>query len=139
MVTKNRLLKKITEGNLLAMITKPKMIIPFTNVEGLVKQTQIEWVNFDGGLFTEYAKSKPPGTTLRKLFDRGIKVPFRCEIRLKKYGNKAAICGISAATSVLAKEFSRSGTCKYYMTKDKIMSSDSVIAFPVSKPPIVPK
>ena len=128
------------KGNLLAMITKPTMKIPFINAEGFINQTQIVLVNMDGGLLTEYARSMPPGTTMRKLYDQGIKIPLPlCAERLNKFGNNAATCDISQATSVLASEFSRSGTCKYYMTDDKILPSDSVLAFPVSELPVVSK
>ena len=55
------------KGNLLAIITKPSMKMPFMNVEDMVEQTQMKWGFNSGVLFRRYAMSKPPGTTLLQL------------------------------------------------------------------------
>ena len=125
------------KGNLLAMITKPAMNTPFTNIEGMVEQTQMKW-GFDGGgggLFSLYAKSHAPGTTLRRIYDQGItsiNSPY-CHSIVNKSKNNAAICDISGATHVIANDFSKTGTCNYYLTEDKILATDNALAFPVSK------
>ena len=122
------------KGNLLAIITKPSMNIPFLNMESMVEQTQMKWGYNSGVLFRRYAKSKPPGTTLRQIYDKAMTVsthPY-CHSVLKKLGNNAAICDISGARAVIAYDFSKTGTCNYYLTEDKILAIDSALAFPVS-------
>ena len=122
------------KGNLLAMITKPTINTPFTNADGMVEQTQIKW-EFTQGLFPSYAQTKSPGTTLRKIYDQAItsSTSSYCQSIVKKSGNIAAICDIASATSVVANDFSKTGACNYYFSQDKILSSDSALAFPVSK------
>ena len=122
------------KGNLLAIITKPSMNMPFMNVEDMVEQTQMKWGYNSGVLFRRYAMSKPPGTTLRKIYDQATTVsthPY-CHSVLKKLGDKAAVCDISGAMTVMANDFTKTGTCNYYLTKDKILAIDSALAFPVS-------
>ena len=124
------------KGNLLAMITKPTMTTPFTNADGMVKQTEIKW-EFTQGLFASYAKSKSSGTTLRRIFDQAntSSTSSYCASIAKKSRNIAMICAISSATSVIANDFSKTGTCNYYLSQDKILASDSALAFQVSKFP----
>ena len=127
------------KGNLLAIITKPTMTTPFINAEDMVEQNEIKW-KVPSGLFSSYAKSKSPGTTLRKIIDRAITSSTSsamsmdtCESVAKKSANIAIICDISSATSVMAKYFSKTGTCNYYLTQDKILATDNALAFPVCK------
>ena len=122
------------KGNLLAIITKPSMNVPFLNVESMVEQTQMKWGFNSGVLFRRYAKSRPPGTTLRKIYEQAMTVsthPY-CHSVLKKLGNNAAICDISGARAVIANDFSKTGTCNYFLTEDKILAIDSALAFSVS-------
>ena len=120
------------QGNLLAMITKPTMKTPFTNVEGMVEQTQVKWA-YPLGLFPSYAKSKPPGTALRKVIDEAFSSFTYCSWIEEKSEDIAALCDITDAISVMAKDFSKTGTCNYYLTQDKILASDSALAFQVHK------
>ena len=127
------------KGNLLAMITKPTMNTPFTNADGMVEQTQMKWGFVNRGLFSAYAKNRPQGTTLRKIYDQSITAALSSTTCQSIADNDtAAICDISVATSIIANDFSKSGTCNYYLTKDKILATDSAIAFPVSKYTIHP-
>ena len=124
------------KGNLLAIITKPTMNTPFTIAEGMVEQTEIKWGFENGGLFSAYAKSMSPGTTLRKIYDHAITSSassYNCWSIVKNSGNFAVICDISDASSLMANDFSKTGSCNYYLTKDRILATDSALAFPVSK------
>ena len=125
------------QGNLLAMITTPTMKTPFTNAEGMVEQTEVKWA-YPLGLFSSYAESKPPETALRKIIDEASSSFTYADTYVstwieKKSGKNAAICDITDAISVIAKDFSKTGTCNYYLTEDKILASDSALAFQVSK------
>ena len=117
------------QDNLIALITKPSINIPFTNKEGMIKQNQIKWGLADGGLFTDYAKSKDQETTLRTMYDKNIKNHGVSQINLKELENNALICDISEALSIMAKDFSKTGTCNYYLTQDQILATDSALAF----------
>ena len=119
------------QDNLIALITKPSINIPFTNKEGMIKQNQIKWGLADGGLFTDYAKSKDQETTLRTMYDKNIKNHGVSQINLKELENNALICDISEALSIMAKDFSKTGTCNYYLTQDQILATDSALAFQV--------
>ena len=120
-------------GDLVATITKPTMIIPFTNAEGMVGQSDIKWI-FEQGLFPSYAKNKSTGTTLRKIYEEAINssTSAYCEVLVKKYENVAAICDRSSATTAVASSFSKTGTCNYYFTSDMILAFDSALVFQVS-------
>ena len=123
------------KGNLLAIITKPKMNTPFTNAEGMVQQTEVKWAVADT-FFTSYAKSKSIGTSLRTINDQEA-IPSTtstyCVSIAKDFENLAIICDISSVTSIIANDFSRTGACNYYLTHDKILATDNVLAFQASQ------
>ena len=128
------------KGNLLAMITKPTMNIPFRDADSMVEQTQIQWGVWHHGILGSYAKSKSPGTTMRKIMDRGIEFT-NDEVwaddcytsAAKKSGDIATICDISSAINVVTKDFSKTGTCNYYLTDDHILATGNALAFQVCK------
>ena len=130
------------KGDLISIITRPIMNIPFINADGMVEQTHIKWGLSEGAtLFTSYAKDMTPGTTLWKIYENRITFPnndtpvdgcYRSAVQAKKSGNIAAICDISSARYVITKDFSKTGSCNYYLTQDKILSSGNAIAFQVS-------
>ena len=127
-------------GNLLALITRPSINVPFTNTEEMIKQTHMKWGFVDGWLFSEYAKTKSAGSTLRKIYDQAMtdgtvfhysKGQFGCSYIVNE--KNAAICDISEAKEIITSEFSISGTCNYYLTDDKILASDNALAIQASK------
>ena len=116
------------QGNLLAMITKPGLGVPFTNIEDMAAQTQIKWCTSKYSLFNSYARSKSPGTTLRTIINKAITSTCIWDYR----ENIAAIADYLQANNVVNKDFTNTGICKYYPTQDKVLASDSVLAFQVS-------
>ena len=87
------------------------------------------------GLFIEYAKKLDPERVLRKVYDKGTIIPsasFNKQVRKKvlQQGN-ALICDITSAREILADTFSENGTCNYILTEDKILATDSALAFQV--------
>ena len=119
------------KANLLAMITRPTLDIPFTNAHDMVKQTQIKWALAEGGLFSGYAKSLDHGSTVRKIYDQAITKYDINQIVMEDFGNNALICDISQCEKIIANYFSKTGACNYFMTEDKILASDSAFAFQV--------
>ena len=119
------------KANLLAMITRPTLDIPFTNARDMVEQTQIKWALADAGLFGGYAKSLDHGSTLRRVYEQVITTYDLNHIIMEDFGNNALICDISHCERITAKDFSKTGTCNYFITEDKILASDSALAFQV--------
>ena len=117
------------KANLLAMITRPTLNIPFTNVDDMVEQTQMKWALTDAGLFSGYAKSLNNGSTLKKIYDQVITTYDLNQILREDFGNNALICDISQAEAIIANDFSKTGTCNYFMTEDKILTSDSAFGY----------
>ena len=52
---------------------------------------------------------------------------------INESGDTAFIMDISEALSVMATDFSKSGTCNYFLTEDKILNTNSVLAFQVNR------
>lgn len=123
--------------NLRALLTKPIMNIPFTDSEGMVQQTEMKWGFIHRGQFSDYAQSEDAGPTLRKIYDLAIadKTVFNKSFSCHKIvdGGYAAICYISVAKKVITNEFGKDGTCNYYLTDDRMLASDNVLAIQVSR------
>ena len=125
------------KANLLAMITRPSLNAPFMNVEGMVRQTNIQWQLKETGLFSSYAKELAHETVLRKVYEKGTFLPSASTLQQvsKKVLQQgyALICDITIAREILADTFSNKGTCNYILTEDKILATDSVLAFQVMR------
>ena len=118
--------------NLRALLTKPLMKIPFTDSEGMVQQAEMKWGFIQGGQFSYYAQSEDAGPTLRKIYDQAMsdKTAFNKSFSCHKIvdGGYAAICDISVAKKIITEVFSKDGTCNYYLTYDRMLASDNVLA-----------
>ena len=126
-------------GELTAFITKPTLNIPFTTVEGLVKQDQLKWGVAEGSILTPYAESKPMGTVLRTMIEKAITFSWDEEwaddcftSTAEESGDMASMCDNTAAVFAMSNKFSKTGTCNYFVTEDKILGSNNVLAFQVS-------
>ena len=127
-------------GNLIALITMPSLDVPFVNAEEMIDQTKISWGILDSTMFTTYAKSRPPETVIGKMIDKAIIFPDNdgwandCYTsKVNKSQDIASVCDISSARDVVSADFSKTGTCNYYLTQDKILSSGNVLALQVTK------
>ena len=125
-------------GNLTAIITTPALNIPFTNAEAMLRQTQIKWAVWDKSLFARYANERPQENLLKKLVTGAIPLSKDDQwadncytTQAKESGNIAAICDITSAKFVVSSDFSKTGTCNYYLTTDKVLASGNVLAFQV--------
>ena len=115
-------------ANLLAMITRPSLNTPFTNVEGMVEQTQIQWALPHESIFSYYAKRLAPGTPLRKVYEEKAitYTHFNIKSTIKESRDTAFILDIAVALDIIGTDFSKTGTCNYFLTEDKILNVDSV-------------
>ena len=125
-------------GELTAFIAKPALNIPFTTVEGLVKQTQVKWGVLGGSPLTQYAESQPRGTVMRTMIDHAITFSYDEEwaddcftSSAEKSGDIASLCDTTGAIFALSNKFSKTGTCDYFLTEDKILAFNNVLAFQV--------
>ena len=122
--------------NLRALLTKPIMKMPFTDSEGMVQQPEMKWGFMQNGIFFDYAQSEDAGPTLRKIYDQAmadktvfnpsIDKSFSCQYIVDE--GYAAICDISVAKKIITKVFGKDGTCNYYLTDDRMLASDNVLA-----------
>ena len=120
------------KGNLLAMITRPTMKTPFSDAAGMEEQTQIKWAMWEeDALLNSYAKTKPPGTLFKRIIDQAIKCFDSYCNDEKQFGDVALVSDITSLMYIMENDFSTTGTCSYYLTQDKIMATDSALAFPV--------
>ena len=129
------------QGDLTSIITTPLMNAPFMNADGMVEQSQIKWGWSEGEtLFPDYLKSYSPGTTLREMYEKSMTFPntvtrvddcYISAFQAKESGSVAAICDISSARAVVTKDFSKFGTCNFYVTHDRFLSSGNVLAIQV--------
>ena len=120
------------QGNLLALITRPTLNIPFTNAKDMVVNTQVEWVLADYGLLQAFLKNNSEGTTFRTLYDKAINSFSTCPPPPPWSGEFAMVMDIACAAYLIAQNFNQTGTCNFYLTQDRILASDSALAFPVS-------
>ena len=121
------------KGNLLAMITKPIIKTPFKNAEELVEQTHVRWGVGKDDIISSYGESFSMGTTMRKIIDKAIScADALCTVEMKHNKQIAAIFDASKARYVISNDMRKTGTCNYYLTQDRILSSGYVLAFQVS-------
>ena len=125
-------------GELTAFITKPALNLPFTTVEGLVKQTQMKWAVDKFDILTQYAESKPRGTVMRTMIDQSIMFSYDEEwadecftVSAEKSGDTASLCDITDAIFAQSNRFSKTGTCDYFLTEDRILAFNNALAFQV--------
>ena len=129
-------------GDLTAIITKPLMQKPFTNANGMVRQTQMKWgIAAMNDLFISFMKNTTKGKTIRRIYDKTMIFPnndtyedecYRSAYQAKKSGNIAAICEITSAKEFIANDFGKTGTCNYFLTEDNMLPSYLALAFQVS-------
>ena len=129
-------------GSLTAFITKPGVNLPFSNVEGLVKQTEYKWAVTEGSIFTPYAKENfEEGSVMRTLIDQAQTFEYGVEwadndcftAEGEKAGDIASICDYTAALFAQSNDFSKTSKCNYFLTKDKFLPFYMGLAFQVGK------
>ena len=120
------------QGNLLALITRPTLNFPFKNAEGMVDNNQVEWGMADPGMIQAFLKNSSEGTTFRTIYDKAIKSFSVCTESYATAAELAMVMDISCARRLIAEDFTSTGICNYYLTQDRILALDSVLAFPVS-------
>ena len=130
------------DGNLTAMLTRPRLEKPIKTVEDLVNQNKIKWTLSDDGMeVTEYLKASPHGSPMRRLFDQGkdditVDEPWHSACFTTKQWRRrthAAICDSKSVEMIQSRDFSEDGTCNYYTIATTFFTTPAVMAFQVGK------
>ena len=130
-------------GSLTAMLSKPKLETPIKTLDELLSQNKISWVLEKGTPLEYYMQTASPGTTMKLLHQRAVMVPhltpeeafkFGCyAAKLKGKGRFGSFCDLNVIWHMLAKDFSTTGRCNFYLIEDRFKSSMQGAAFQVSE------
>ena len=85
------------------------------------------------------ARDSPPDSVMKRLIERAVFISKENETWLdncftastKQSRTVAAICDVTSANGVVSKDFSETGTCNFYLAKDKFLPSGNVMALQV--------
>ena len=129
-------------GNLTAMITKPKIVRQFEELEDFLHQDEISLVVEDGLGIIENMKISPPHSVYRKLIDKADRMetsndwPSGCfNTRTQDSKRHASICDIHSTNALLSDDYSANGKCNWYTTKTQFFDVPIVMAFQVHSVP----
>ena len=129
-------------GNLTAMLSKPKFHTPIKTLDELLGQNEISWVIEKGSQAEHYMQSASTGTKLSLLHKRAALVPqltpteqaiYGCyPPRLRGKKSIGSFCGLQVIWPMIAKDFSETGRCNFYLIEERLYSSLSGAAFQVN-------
>ncbi|XP_064111334.1 probable glutamate receptor [Macrobrachium nipponense] len=121
-------------GILTAMLTLPRVTIPIDSLEDLVAQSKIPWRLEKGSMATQYLmESKDP--VRQEVVARSSGFFYDCwkskeDISTGKF---AGICDETTMKKAMSWDFSSTGKCHLYMTREKVLSGAMMgIAFRIN-------
>ena len=127
-------------GNLTAMLAKPKLEPPIRNLEELLSQDKISWVIEANRTLERTMRTAASGSLMNLLYERAVIMPRLNSKERAKYGCYAAkmmgngrvgsICG-HLVLSLMAKDFSTTGKCNFYIIEERLITSSQAVAFQV--------
>ena len=127
-------------GNLIAMITRPKLNFKFTELEHFVNQDEVTLVIEDGVDGIEYMKQFPTCSPLRQIIDKSLRLSTgwevvwtsNCFTASTQYTRRhASICDSHGISHLLSSDFGENGKCNWYTLKDGFYHGPLAIAFQV--------
>ena len=129
-------------GNLTAMLSKPKFQLPIKTLEELARQNKISWVIEQGSMTELHMQTALPGSTMSLLHKQAGLVPHFNRREIAKYGcptselrgkgRFASFCDVHRIWPMIARDFSATGKCNFYMIEERLMSSMWGAAFQVN-------
>ena len=129
-------------GSLTAMLSKPILQNPIKTLEELARQNKIPWVIEKGSMAEFHMRTALPGSTMSLLHQKAGLVPhltpreiskYGCPTaKLKQKGRIATFCEIHVIWLMMAKDFSATGKCNYYLIEERLISSMRGAAFQVN-------
>ena len=133
------LLVKSYAGNLTAMITRPKLVMKFTELEDFFNQNEMSLVIMDGDSAIDYMSQSPADSLMYKLLEQTKKISRKddmasmCFTMSTQFTKKhASICDHMSILSLLSDDFSKSGKCNWYTIKNRFNHGTYAMAFQVN-------
>ena len=130
---------KSYEGNLTAMITRPKLRMKYSILQDFLDNSEITLVTEEEatpGL--EYWRKAPIYSTERQIIDQTEmsnneeEWPSSCFAESAFYSRRhASICDINSILTHLSDDFTENGKCNWYMLKQDFFHATLVMAFQV--------
>ena len=124
-------------GNLVAMITSPKLITPIREPGDFLLQDKISLVMEDGLGTIEHLRGSPMGSTWRNIYEEIDFIdigswPSGCFSKsTQNTGRHASLCDMYGIKRLLHKSFNENGQCKWYLTEDTFLEAPLVMVFQV--------
>ena len=133
------ILIKSYEGNLTAMITRPKLNFDFTKLEDFVDQDEMLLVVEVGTEVSKYMKQYPANSTMRRIIDKtfplgvtGDEWPSMCFTKSTQFTKKhASICDNLSISLLLSDDFIENGICNWYTLNKDYFERAASMAFQV--------
>nr|XP_053634338.1 glutamate receptor 2-like [Cherax quadricarinatus] len=127
-------------GILTAMLTVPRVTVPIDSLEDLVAQEKLPWVVEAGSMMYQYFKEAEDGVRL-KVF-KGLYDTIsdcwsaRADIANGKF---AALCDVTSMKKAMSWDFSTSGKCHLYISRENFLISSLVsVAFKINSTYLTP-
>ena len=129
-------------GSLTAMLSKPILQNPIKTLEELARQNKIPWVIEQGSTAEFNMRTALSGSTMSLLHKQAVLVPHLTRREINKYGcptaklrgkgRFASFCQWSVIWLMMAKDFSATGKCNFYLIEERLISSMRGAAFQVN-------
>ena len=127
-------------GNLVAMITRPHLIMPMRDAEDLLAQNELSLVAEAEEPTITSMGTMPPNTIWRRLYEKleFLKFhdeeywPSECFSNSTQFsGRHAAMCNMVPIKEILHKSYSKDAQCNWYTTENSLYEVPMVILFQV--------
>ena len=127
-------------GNLVAMITRPHLIMPIRDAEDLVAQNEISLVVEAEEPTVLSMGTLPPTTIWRRVYDKLELLKFHdeeywpseCFSNSTQFsGRHAAMCNMVPIKEILHKSYSEDEQCNWYTTEDSLYEVPMMMLFQV--------
>ncbi|XP_063593029.1 glutamate receptor ionotropic, delta-1-like [Penaeus indicus] len=122
-------------GILTAMLTVPRVDIPIDSMRDLVTQTDIPWRLESGSWMLQYFQEAPDGVRQRIYEGHTGTFPDCWAARGPiSRGEYAALCDHTTMKKAMSWDFSTSGSCHLYISREVIHSFNLAVAFRTASP-----
>ncbi|KAK3868191.1 hypothetical protein Pcinc_026411 [Petrolisthes cinctipes] len=125
-------------SNLKAMLIVPKVKIPFDDLGGLVRQSEMSWTMARGSIvqsFFQSAFQEDPTSTLGRAWaGRGALTRTAAAIIPTVTGGTAGLYTRHSSTYLLGRDFSQHGYCRMALARGGYMAVQHSMGFPLGSP-----
>ena len=131
-------------GSLTAMLSKPKFPPPIKTLDELPRQNEISWVIEKGSVAELYMQTAKSGTMMSLLYKQAEIVPslstrektaygcYSYAAKLRGNGRVGSFCYLNYIWSMIARDYSATGKCNFYIIEERLISDMSGAAFQVN-------